>query len=64
MISVGCPARCRALLPNGLALSPKSHAALTSVRKGPGISVFTRTVGPKASARPSVIAFSPALAAA
>src|SRR5215203_879873 len=40
-----------------------SHALLISVRKGPGIKVFTRTVGPYASARPSVNALSPALAA-
>ena len=40
-----------------------SHALLTSVRNGPGINVFTRTVGPNASASPSVNAFEPALAA-
>ena len=34
-----------------------------SVRNGPGINVLTRTVGPKASASPSVSALSPALAA-
>ena len=34
-----------------------------SVRNGPGINVLTRTVGPKASASPSVNALSPALAA-
>ena len=63
MISSGWPARCSAWRPNGFAV-PKSHALLMSVRKGPGISVLTRTVGPKARARPSVIALSPAFEAA
>ena len=39
------------------------HCAI-EVRKGPGMIAFTRTVGPSACARPTVIAFTPALAAA
>ena len=45
-------------------MPPTFHAALMSVRNGPGISVFTRTVGPYAFASPSVIAFSPDFAIA
>ena len=40
-----------------------SHALEMSVRKGPAMIVLTRTVGPKALAKPSVSVFSPALAA-
>ena len=35
-----------------------------AVRNGPGTIALTRTVGPKASASPAVIALRPALAAA
>ena len=42
----------------------RSHALEMSVRKGPGMMQFTRTVGPNARAKPSVIAFTAALAAA
>ena len=34
------------------------------VRNGPGMIALTRTLGPNACARPTVIAFTPALAAA
>ena len=55
-----CSAKCRA----PAVVASMSHALLMSVRNGPGINVFTRTVGPNASASPSVNALSPALAAA
>src|SRR5277367_4089796 len=61
-ISVGSPARCSVRLLNGLcAACSRFHALLTSVRKGPAIKVLTRTFGPSARAKPSVIALSPAL---
>ncbi len=63
-ISLGSPARCNALPAKGVAVSSKFQALLTSVRNGPGINVFTRTVGPNAFARPSVRVFSPAFDAA
>jgi hypothetical protein len=40
-----------------------SQAFEMSVRNGPAMMQFTRTVGPKALAKPSVRAFRPALAA-
>ena len=40
-----------------------SQAAVTSVMNGPAMMQLTRTVGPKAWAKPTVSAFSPALAA-
>ena len=42
----------------------RSHALEMSVRNGPGMMQFTRTVGPNARAKPSVIAFTAAFAAA
>src|SRR5271156_3094146 len=60
-ISGGSPARCSDRLPKGLcAGSSRFHDLLTSVRKGPAIKVLTRTFGPSARAKPSVIALSPA----
>src|SRR6185437_9822030 len=60
-ISTGSPARCRDRPPNGLcAACSMFHDLLTSVRKGPAINVLTRTFGPSARAKPSVIAFRPA----
>lgn len=40
------------------------HARLMSVRKGPAMMQLTRTAGPKAWAKATVMALSPALAAA
>src|ERR1700752_932115 len=61
MISVGSPARCSDRPPNGLCVAwSRFHDLLTSVRKGPAIKVLTRTFGPSARAKPSVIALSPA----
>src|ERR1700759_4321408 len=63
MISVGSPARCSDRPPNGLGAAwSRFHDLLTSVRNGPAINVLTRTVGPSARAKPSVIALSPAFA--
>src|SRR6185312_14827105 len=39
-----------------------AHPLLASVRKGPGRTAFTRTLGAYASARPTVSALRPALA--
>ena len=64
MISAGLPNRLSAKLWAPLVVAGMSHALLTSVKNGPGIKVFTRTVGPRARASPSVNALSPALAAA
>lgn len=44
--------------------SSRFQALLTSVRKGPAISVLTRTVGPNARAKPSVMALGLTLAEA
>ena len=41
-----------------------SHALEMEVRKGPGMIALTRTSGPNACARPTVIALTPAFAAA
>src|SRR5882757_4110200 len=61
MISVGSPARCNDRLLKGLCAAwSRFHDLLTSVRKGPAIKVLTRTFGPSARAKPSVIALSPA----
>src|SRR3984885_3870396 len=60
-ISAGSPARCSDRLPNVLCAAwSRFHDLLTSVRKGPAIKVLTRTFGPSARAKPSVIALSPA----
>src|SRR6202012_1997282 len=60
-ISVGSPARCSDRPLNGLrAAWSRFHDLLTSVRNGPAIKVLTRTFGPSARAKPSVIALSPA----
>ena len=54
-ISEGSPARCKGWRSKGLLApqseaprseAPKPQALLMSVRKGPGMSVLTRTVGP------------------
>src|ERR1700738_4125212 len=64
-ISAGSPARCSDRWTDGFCVArSRFHDLLMSVRNGPAISVLTRTVGPNARARPSVIAFSPALDAA
>src|ERR1700727_722805 len=60
-ISAGSPARCSDRPLNGLCAAwPRFHDLLTSVRNGPAIKVLTRTFGPSARAKPSVIALSPA----
>src|SRR3954453_10344872 len=63
MISAGWPSRLSANRWAPAVVASMSQALLMSVRNGPGINVLTRTVGPKASASPSVSALSPALAA-
>src|SRR4051794_9057946 len=42
----------------------RSQALLMSVRNGPGMMQFTRTLGPNARAMPTVMALRPALAVA
>src|SRR5579875_1579992 len=60
-ISAGSPALCSDRPANGLRSAVSMfHDLLTSVRKGPAIKVLTRTAGPSARAKPSVIAFRPA----
>src|SRR5437763_7793729 len=45
-------------------LVSSSHQFVTSVAKAPGMMQLTRTAGPKARAKPTVMALTPALAAA
>src|SRR5882762_1062895 len=60
-ISVGSPARCIDRPLNGLCAAwSRFPDLLMSVRKGPAIKGLTRTFGPSARAKPSVIALSPA----
>src|SRR5262249_59488313 len=63
MISGGLASRLSAKPCAPFVVAGMSQALLMSVRNGPGINVLTRTVGPKASANPSVSALSAALAA-
>ena len=63
-ISPASPARRSANVSVRRASSSVSQSRAMLVRKGPGMIAFTRTVGPNASANPTVIALTPAFAAA
>src|SRR5216683_4995666 len=63
-ISSGRPPRFKAKVSARFEKTTGSQALLTSVRKVPAMIALQRTIGPKACAKPTVIALSPALAEA
>ena len=63
MISSASPARRNGNVRVRWARASMSHASEIVVRNGPGMIALTRTFGPSAWAKPTVIAFTPAFAA-